>query len=238
MIKDNRSAIMQPTYLPWAGYFGLISSVDLFVFLDDVQITLPSWQNRNRILTQNGPLFLTLPASVKGAETKLIRDIVLPNQRQIKVKHLESLRHNYRKAPFFEPVYSVLHDIYSRNHNFISEFNIDIIKTFSMALGYKTEFLISSELKMPGTRSEKLINILEFLKSEIYCSPIGSREYIEQDGLFLRERISVFYQDYEVEPYPQLHRGFTPYLSAVDLFFCLGFEESAKLIFRNQSYAK
>ena len=28
-----RIAIMQPTYLPWSGYFGLISSVDLFVFL-------------------------------------------------------------------------------------------------------------------------------------------------------------------------------------------------------------
>ena len=31
-----RCAIMQPTYLPWSGYFNLISQVDRFVFLDDV----------------------------------------------------------------------------------------------------------------------------------------------------------------------------------------------------------
>lgn len=32
-----KCAIMQPTYLPWAGYFNLISLVDIFIFLDDVQ---------------------------------------------------------------------------------------------------------------------------------------------------------------------------------------------------------
>jgi hypothetical protein len=30
-------SIMQPTYLPWAGYFNLISQVDTFVYLDNVQ---------------------------------------------------------------------------------------------------------------------------------------------------------------------------------------------------------
>ena len=30
-------AIMQPSYLPWAGYFNLIAQVDAFVFLDDAQ---------------------------------------------------------------------------------------------------------------------------------------------------------------------------------------------------------
>ena len=32
-----KCAIMQPMYLPWAGYFNLIAAVDTFVFLDDVQ---------------------------------------------------------------------------------------------------------------------------------------------------------------------------------------------------------
>lgn len=31
-------AIMQPTYIPWLGYFDLIDSVDKFVFLDDVKL--------------------------------------------------------------------------------------------------------------------------------------------------------------------------------------------------------
>ena len=43
-------AIMQPTYLPWSGYFNLMARVDVFVLLDDVQFERRSWQSRNRIL--------------------------------------------------------------------------------------------------------------------------------------------------------------------------------------------
>ena len=31
-------AIMQPTYMPWMGYFSMIDRVDEFVFLDMVQL--------------------------------------------------------------------------------------------------------------------------------------------------------------------------------------------------------
>ena len=48
-------AIMQPTFLPWLGYFSLIKSVDKFVFLDDVQFDRRSWQQRNYILNNNKP---------------------------------------------------------------------------------------------------------------------------------------------------------------------------------------
>ena len=54
-------AIMQPTYLPWSGYFGLLNSVDLFVYLDSVQFDKRSWQQRNQIKSVNGPQWLTVP---------------------------------------------------------------------------------------------------------------------------------------------------------------------------------
>lgn len=236
MTKPSNAAIMQPTYLPWSGYFGLIGSVNKFVFLDDVQISLPSWQNRNRIMGQNGPLYLTLPANLKSADSKSIRDITLESEHLIKRKHLEAIRHSYRKAAFYKPVFSIMQEIYSRNHIYISNLNIDLIRTFSHALGYETEFHLSSEINVQGSRSEKLINILHNLKSDCYYSPIGSREYIEQDGLFSSINFPVFFQYFNPEPYPQLAPGFTPYLSAIDLFFCLGFEESKELIARNQSF--
>ena len=44
-----KGAIMQPTYLPWLGYFAMIDDVELFIFLDDVQLEKRSWQVRNRI---------------------------------------------------------------------------------------------------------------------------------------------------------------------------------------------
>ena len=50
-------AIMQPTYLPWAGYFALMDSVDTFVILDSVQFSKRSWQQRNQIKTESGPKY-------------------------------------------------------------------------------------------------------------------------------------------------------------------------------------
>ncbi|WP_368506726.1 WbqC family protein, partial [Staphylococcus pasteuri_A] len=40
---------MQPTYLPWLGYFSLINSADKFVFLDNVKLEKSDWHVRNKI---------------------------------------------------------------------------------------------------------------------------------------------------------------------------------------------
>ena len=70
-----RVAIMQPTFLPWSGYFGLMQSVDMFVFLDSVQFDRRSWQQRNRIKTSSGPKWLTVPVRSKGKRSQLISDV-------------------------------------------------------------------------------------------------------------------------------------------------------------------
>ncbi len=47
----HRVAIIQSSYIPWKGYFGIIGAVDTFVFLDDAQFTRRDWRNRNLIKT-------------------------------------------------------------------------------------------------------------------------------------------------------------------------------------------
>ena len=59
------SSIMQPTFLPWLGYFQLINSVDKFVFLDDVQYSKGSWHNRNQILLSGKKQWITIPIKKK-----------------------------------------------------------------------------------------------------------------------------------------------------------------------------
>ena len=58
--------ISQPTYLPWSGYFDLIDRSSIFVFLDDVQIERRSWQQRNRIISKNEYLPISVPVQKKG----------------------------------------------------------------------------------------------------------------------------------------------------------------------------
>ena len=57
---------MQPTYLPWYGYFGLIDYVDEFIFLNNVQFEKRSWQSRNLIKSNEKKLMLSIGVSSKG----------------------------------------------------------------------------------------------------------------------------------------------------------------------------
>ena len=67
--------IMQPTFVPWAGYFGLIKFVDKFVFLDDVQFDSRSWQQRNKIYNNNSSTWLTVPVVKKNLQNQKIFDV-------------------------------------------------------------------------------------------------------------------------------------------------------------------
>jgi hypothetical protein len=83
-------AIMQPTYLPWAGYFNLISQSDVFVFLDDAQFQKNSWHNRNRILVNHLPHWITLPVR-HAALCQTIRQTELDDSKNWRRKHIKLL---------------------------------------------------------------------------------------------------------------------------------------------------
>ena len=64
-------AILQSNYLPWTGVFELINSVDKFVFYDNVQFTKQDWRTRNRIKTDDGTLWLSVPIERQKLNTNL-----------------------------------------------------------------------------------------------------------------------------------------------------------------------
>ena len=54
-------ACMQPYFLPYIGYFQLISAVDKFVVYDNIKYTKKGWINRNRMLLNGCPEVFSLP---------------------------------------------------------------------------------------------------------------------------------------------------------------------------------
>ena len=77
----SKIAIMQPTFLPWVGYFDLIDQVDTFVFLNDVQFQKQTWQHRNKILTKNGLQWITVPVLTKGRFGQHLQEVSISDQR-------------------------------------------------------------------------------------------------------------------------------------------------------------
>lgn len=212
-------AIMQPTYLPWMGYFDLIDSCDTFVFLDCVQFDKRSWQQRNRIKSAGGELLLTVPVLVKNRREQKIRDAQIDRTRGFAAQHLSSLRHAYSKAPHYAPHADALAAILGKDHLLLADLNIELIEFLSAALGVRTGTLRSSTLPAQGSKVERLLSICEELGADHYLSAAGSRAYIEQNNLFLKHGMRVTYQEYAHPVYRQEHGEFLSHLSVVDLLF-------------------
>jgi hypothetical protein len=230
--QDVKVAISQPTYLPWIGYFDLIDQVDRFVFLDTVQFEKRSWQQRNRIRTAEGLLFLTVPVIVKGRFEQKIKDVEIESPFFVR-KHLRTIESNYRRAPFFGQYFEELAGLLGMCTvgTRLAEVNIKLVQWLCKAIGITTPLLRSSEFEDGEGRGERLLRICREVGATAYLSALGSADYLLNDmHKFAAHGIEVGFQHYCHPEYAQLFDPFQPYASAIDLLFNEG--EQALVILR------
>jgi hypothetical protein len=212
-------AIMQPTYLPWIGYFDMIDQSDHFVFLDSVQFNKRSWQQRNRVKSPEGVSWLTVPVLTKGRRHQHINEVEITNNKSFQETHIKTITHLYSKAPFFAQYIEDFSSILHKSHQFLADLNIELIGWLCTKLGIEIEMSRSSLLGVDGKRTELLVNICKALSADHYISAEGSREYIEESNLFSQSDIRLTYHSYDHPKYQQRFGEFVPYLSIVDLLF-------------------
>ena len=203
------------------GYFDLIDKSDVFVFLDDVQFGSRSWQQRNKIKTPQGWIWLTVPVSRALGSRIKINEAKVDNGSNWEKKHLESIRYNYGKAPFFKKYMDFLEEIYNRDWEYLADVNITLIKGITAILGLEAKFIRSSELGVEGVKTEHLINISKKVGANEYISGPAAKDYIEADK-FKEAGISLGWHEFNHPTYPQLYGDFIPYMSVIDLLFNTG----------------
>jgi len=217
----NKIAILQPSYIPWLGYFDQINSVDAFIFYDDVLYTKNDWRNRNKIKTSNGTAWLTIPVDIKNRLQNylLIKDVSIIDPGILR-KHLKSIEANYKNSQFFKEVYSIIAPLLHKDYHLLSDLNIDIIKTVSDFIGIKNvDFLKSSDLNIVNENpTARLIDICKKLKATHYLTGLSAKNYLEEE-MFKKNGILLEYQHYEHPTYRQLWGEFIPNLSIIDLLF-------------------
>lgn len=224
----TRVVAMQPTYLPWIGYFALIDLADVFVFLDDVQFDRRSWQQRNKIKGPNGEILLTVPVRKAPRDTP-INEIEVNYEQDFPANHLANLKHNYRPASHFDRYWSVLSSDLRAAPVRLVDLNVQLIASLADEIGFTSRFVRSSALFANGYKDGYLASICQELSASEYLSPIGSRAYLEHSSEFADRGIDVRYLEFEHPSYPQLHGAFLSHLSVVDLLMNVG-EGSAELI--------
>jgi len=217
-----RAVILQPGYLPWLGFFEQLFKSDVFVIYDDVQYDKGGWRNRNRIKGPGGAQWLSVPVRVKFSEAPLVKDVLIDNTLDWRKKHLETLRQNYSKAPYYDDYIGIFEGAFEQEWKYLIDLDLHFIHELLHCLQMAEKRLLSStSLGCPGRGTERLVKLCKKIGADTFYEGAAGRNYMNEK-LFEDEGIVLEYQDYEHPEYKQLHGKFVPYLSVVDLLFNCG----------------
>jgi hypothetical protein len=221
-------SIRQPGYLPFSGFFKKIQSSDTFVFLDDVQFEKNDWDNRNKIRTAEGSMWLTVPVLHKFGQK--LNEVQIVNNQDWNRKHLKSIKLNYNKAPFFSKYWNTIESILEHKWVKLVDLNYALIEYFISELKIQNKTIRSSDLKIDASGSKKLLQICQVLNGTMYLSGELGKNYLDEK-IFDDVGIKIIYEKYEHPVYNQIHGKFLPYMSIIDLLFNEG--EKASEIIKN-----
>jgi hypothetical protein len=226
-----RVVILQPSYLPWLGYFDQLSKSDVFVLYDDVQYDKHGWRNRNRIKTPRGAQWLTVPVLTHGRDRPSNREVHIDTRQPWRRKHLQALRQHYGNAPAFPEVFPRLEALLAQEWTNLFDLNAATFHVLCDLLGLKRDVRISSQLGIPGERTQRLVAICQALGGDAYLTGDAARAYLDE-AQFAGAGIRLEYHGYRHPVYRQLHGEYVPYLSVVDLLMNHGADSLEILVDR------
>ena len=210
-------AINQPAFMPWPGYLDRIARVDHFVMMDAVQFERGSFINRNRIKTQHGAHWFTVPVKLKGHTQNRICDVPIDDTRRWQENHAKQILHAYSRALRFGENSKALELMYGCKHETIAHLCCHWLSFWLVEYAITTPWsLMPRTFTVPG-KTEQIIEICQALKADGYLAGPLSRDYLDL-GKMEKSGIAVEFHDYTPPVYPQLWGPFIPGLSILDMW--------------------
>jgi len=208
----------QPVYLPWLGLFHKIALADHFVYFDDVQYQTRDWNNRNKIKTASGDIWLTVPVLSKNHFETKVKDVLINNDIPWRRKHFNSITLAYRKARYFDKYLGFFEEVYARDWEKLSDLNEYMLKSFLTMLNIQVDYSRLSDDSFSSRKSDLVLDMCRKLKADLYIFGALGKDYADRES-FQKAGIEVYFQDYQHPVYEQLHGEFIPNMSIIDLLF-------------------
>jgi hypothetical protein len=207
----------QPVYLPWLGLFHKIALCERYCVLDVAQYQVNDVNNRNKIKTHDGPLWLTVPVESRNHLRRQIRDARIASHGWER-KHVASMRMAYARAPYLNEYLPPIEAILAKRHAFLTELNTELLVLFMRLLDLERPVVFASDLDPAGAKSLLLLDLCAKLGADRFVFGALGREYADLTA-FEAAGVTPYFQAYRHPEYRQRHGPFVPYLSIVDLLF-------------------
>jgi hypothetical protein len=220
----------QPGYLPWLGLFDKIAQADVFVFSDDVAFDKADYQQRVRVMGQDGPLWLTVPTHAWSRRGP-IRQVMIDNDQPWTQRHMEVLRQGYRRAPYWPEWEAVLDRAYGYGYGQLVWLNAWLFVKLMQAIRRPwPQMQWASDLKLEGTKTDRLIAMCRAVGADTYVFGAEGRSYADVEAME-RAGIRALFRTYPQPEYWQGDgRAFVPGLSALDALCWLGAARVGRLL--------
>lgn len=225
----KKIAIMQPYFLPYIGYWQLISAVDLFVIYDNIQYTKKGWFNRNRFLLNGEDALFSIP--LKKDSDFLNVDQRLISQDYNKRKLVAQLKNAYAKAPYVKEIIPLLEEIINYKEENLFEYIYNSVKRMCEYLNIDTKIVISSTVNIGHDfrAQDKVIAICSALGATTYINAIGGVSLYNKDDFKAKDLELKFIKTNDIK-YRQFDNEFVSNLSIIDIMMFNNKEDINELL--------
>lgn len=185
-------------------------------------------------MLNNKPFWITLPV-YKGKNIP-IKNLEIADNNIFKRKHLGAIKSAYKKTKYFDQIYPEIEKIYSKNIKQVSEFNMELIKSFMNILNIDTSILFASELmgeeeSLSLKGNEMVLTLAKRACAKTYISGTGCKDFIKP-STFENNNIKFIFNKVNLMEYYQYgnNEKFISNLSIIDSLFNLGSSELNNLL--------
>ncbi len=213
----------QTEFLPWLGFVSKASMGDLYVMVDNSQFQKGYFENRNKIRIKSdcGWSWLTVP--VKGKEHIENLDQCYIDGDLWKKKQLKAITFSYSRAKYFDHYFPELSRIYGKDYERIVDLNKELIRFAFESFNVNVPTIGLSELiesgaSIHGQSTEWVISICKACGADVFVAGSSGPTYLDRD-LFRSNGIELVFQQFQHPVYSQMHGGFIPNMSFIDLLF-------------------
>lgn len=222
--------IHQPETFPYPGFFNKMMLSDEFIILDNVQFKKNNYQNRNRIIHEGNPKWITFPVDMTHRLESTIMDTKFADTVDWKSRNIKVLEDAYKFSPYFDVHMPVLEAMIRESTDNLIDFNMAAINYIRKCLDITTPMICASGMPVESHKSELVFDLCVASKADIYLSGAGGRDYLDT-AKFKEAGIQVYYQNFNEEiSYHQHTDEFIPYMSTIDILMNLSNADARKYI--------
>ncbi|MBX4925969.1 WbqC family protein [Rhizobium binae] len=212
----KRVAIIQSSYIPWRGFFDLISRCDEYIIYDQVAYSKGHWHNRNKIKTETGTRWITIPVMTSDRLGQPIEDVEIKGDWA--QAHFAQVRQAYKKAPAATDFLPVIESLYKQAEKLqlLTEVNELFLRHIVDTLKLKIVITRDRIYSPRGARSERVLATCLAAGATHYLSGPSAKVYLDE-AMFRDAGVTVEWMSYGPYPeYTQLHGAFDGQVSVID----------------------